>query len=99
LEPSQHLLKDRGKPRNPVTKWPVAGPSGCTLTFNQQSGKKNMGHSFSFAENKYFIRHGQHRKHRAKYLPSRCLAMVVSFGSTIPDFKRLGEYSDTQTAR
>jgi hypothetical protein len=31
-EPSQHLLEDRGKPRKPVSRWPVAGPSGCILT-------------------------------------------------------------------
>jgi hypothetical protein len=40
LEPSQHLLKDRGKPRKPVSRWPVAGPSGYTLTYSQQSGKQ-----------------------------------------------------------
>jgi hypothetical protein len=28
LEPSQHLLQERGKPRKPVSRWPVAGPSG-----------------------------------------------------------------------
>jgi len=27
-EPSQHSLIDIGKPRKPVSKWPVAGPSG-----------------------------------------------------------------------
>jgi hypothetical protein len=44
VEPSQYLLKDRGKPRKPVSRWPVAGPSGCILTSSQQSGKqKYMG--------------------------------------------------------
>jgi hypothetical protein len=37
-EPAQHLLEDRGKPRKPVSRWPVAGPSGCILTTSQQSG-------------------------------------------------------------
>jgi hypothetical protein len=23
------LFEDRGKPRKPVSRWPVAGPSGC----------------------------------------------------------------------
>jgi hypothetical protein len=36
-EPSQHLFKDRGKPRKPVSRWPVAGFSGCILTSSQQS--------------------------------------------------------------
>jgi hypothetical protein len=26
-EPTQHLLKDRGKPRKAMSRWPVAGPS------------------------------------------------------------------------
>jgi hypothetical protein len=39
-EPSQHLLEDRGKPRKHVSRWPVAGPSGCILTTSQQSGKQ-----------------------------------------------------------
>jgi hypothetical protein len=34
------LLKDRGKPRKPVSRWPVAGPSGYTLTTSQQSGNQ-----------------------------------------------------------
>jgi hypothetical protein len=41
-EPSQHLLEDRGKPRKPVSRWPVAGPSGCILTTSQQSGKQKL---------------------------------------------------------
>jgi hypothetical protein len=32
------LLEDRGKPRKPVSRRPVAGPSGCILTTSQQSG-------------------------------------------------------------
>jgi hypothetical protein len=48
-EPSQHLLKDRGKPRNPVSRWPAAGLSGCILTSSQRSGKqKYMGDSLIF---------------------------------------------------
>jgi hypothetical protein len=39
-EPSQHLLEDRGKPRKPVSRWPVAGPSGCIMTTSQQSGRR-----------------------------------------------------------
>jgi hypothetical protein len=39
-EPSQHLLKHRGKPGKPESRWPVAGPSGCILTSSQQSGKQ-----------------------------------------------------------
>jgi hypothetical protein len=41
-EPSQHLLEDRGNPRKPVSRWPVAGPSGCILTTSQQSGKQKF---------------------------------------------------------
>jgi hypothetical protein len=41
-ETSQHLLKDRRKPRKPVLRWPVAGPSGCMLTTSQQSGKQKI---------------------------------------------------------
>jgi hypothetical protein len=41
---SQHLIEDTGKPRKPMSRWPVAGPSGCILTPSQQSGKrKNRG--------------------------------------------------------
>jgi hypothetical protein len=29
-EPSQHSLEDRGKPREPVSRWPVAGAPVCT---------------------------------------------------------------------
>jgi hypothetical protein len=36
------LLEDRGKPRKPVSRWPVAGPSGCILTTSQQSGKQKL---------------------------------------------------------
>jgi hypothetical protein len=32
-EPSQHLLEDRGKPRKPVSRWPVAGPYLSSLTY------------------------------------------------------------------
>ena len=39
---SQHPLEDRGKPRKPVARWPVAGPSGCVPNSRQQSGKTNM---------------------------------------------------------
>jgi hypothetical protein len=42
LGTSQHLLKDRGKPRKPVSRWPVAGPSGCILTTSRQSGKQKL---------------------------------------------------------
>jgi hypothetical protein len=41
-EPSQHLLENRGKPRKPVLRWPVAGPSGCILTTSLQSGKQKL---------------------------------------------------------
>jgi hypothetical protein len=38
--------KHGGKPRTPESRWPVTGPSGCTLTSSQQSCKqKNMGDS------------------------------------------------------
>jgi hypothetical protein len=38
------LIKDRGKPRKPVSRWPFAGPTGCVLTSSQHSGKqKNVG--------------------------------------------------------
>jgi hypothetical protein len=30
------------KPRKPVSRWPVAGPSGCILTTSQQSGKQKL---------------------------------------------------------
>ena len=33
---SQHLLEDRGKPRKPVSKWPVTGPFGFAMTSGQQ---------------------------------------------------------------
>jgi hypothetical protein len=36
------LLKYRGKPRKPVSRWPVAGTSGCVLTTSQQSGKQKL---------------------------------------------------------
>jgi hypothetical protein len=39
-EPSQHLLKDTGKPRKFVSIWPVTGPSGCVLNSDQQSGNE-----------------------------------------------------------
>jgi hypothetical protein len=42
LELSQYLLEDRGKPREPVSRWPVAGSSGCTLTSSDQSGKQKI---------------------------------------------------------
>jgi hypothetical protein len=42
LEPSQHLLEDRGKPGKPVSRLPVAGTSRCILTTSQQSGKKKV---------------------------------------------------------
>jgi hypothetical protein len=37
-EPSLHLLEDTGRPRKPVLRWPVAGPSVYTrtLTSSQQ---------------------------------------------------------------
>jgi hypothetical protein len=41
-EPSQRLLENRGKPRKPVSRWPVAGPSGCILTSSQKYGKINI---------------------------------------------------------
>jgi hypothetical protein len=41
-EPSEHLLEGRGKPRKPVSRWPVAGPSGCIMTTGQQSGKRKL---------------------------------------------------------
>jgi hypothetical protein len=40
-EPSQNFLEDGGKSRKPVSRWQVAGPSGCILTTSQQSGKRN----------------------------------------------------------
>jgi hypothetical protein len=36
------LPEDRGKPRKPVSRWPVAGPAGCVLTTSQQSGKQKF---------------------------------------------------------
>jgi hypothetical protein len=36
-EPSQHSLEDRGKQRNPVSRWPVKGTSGYTLDSSPQS--------------------------------------------------------------
>jgi hypothetical protein len=36
--PHQHLLKKRIL-RKPLSRWPVIGTSGCTLTFSQQCGK------------------------------------------------------------
>jgi hypothetical protein len=36
-EPSQYFLGDREKPRNPVSQWPVAGPSRHTPASSQQS--------------------------------------------------------------
>jgi hypothetical protein len=36
------LLEDRGKPGKPVSRWPVAGPSGCILTTSQQSGRRSL---------------------------------------------------------
>jgi hypothetical protein len=41
-ETSQHLLEDRGKPRKPVSRWPVVGSSGCILTTSQQSSKQKL---------------------------------------------------------
>jgi hypothetical protein len=37
-EPSQHSFEDRGKPEEPVSRWPFPGPSGCILTSSQQFG-------------------------------------------------------------
>jgi len=42
------LLEDRGKIRKPVSGWPVTGPSGCTLTSNQQCANKNTESSKYF---------------------------------------------------
>jgi hypothetical protein len=39
-ESSQHLLVDRGKQRNPVSKWSLAGTSGYTLTSSSKSEKE-----------------------------------------------------------
>jgi hypothetical protein len=41
-KPSQYLFEDRGKPRKPVSRWQVAGPSGCILTTSQQSDKQKF---------------------------------------------------------
>jgi len=41
-EQSQHVLVDRGKPRKPVSRWQVAGPSGCILTSSQQCDKQKI---------------------------------------------------------
>jgi hypothetical protein len=38
LEQSQRLLEDRGEPRDSVSRWPVAGPSGYILTSSEQCG-------------------------------------------------------------
>jgi hypothetical protein len=46
LEPSEHLLKDKGKPRKPVSRSPVAGLSGCTLTSIQQTSRQNYMRDF-----------------------------------------------------
>jgi hypothetical protein len=48
-EPSQHLLEDRGKPRKPVSRWPVAGPSGCIQTTSRQSGKQKREKKYPLA--------------------------------------------------
>jgi hypothetical protein len=37
LKLTQCLLEDIGKPRKHVSRWPIAGPSGCILTSGQQS--------------------------------------------------------------
>jgi hypothetical protein len=43
-EPSQHLLVDRGKQRNLVSRWSLAGPSGYPLTCSSKFDKeKNVG--------------------------------------------------------
>jgi hypothetical protein len=48
-EAPQHLLKDRGELRKPVSRYLVAGPSGCVRTSNQQPGKQTpMGDSLKF---------------------------------------------------
>jgi hypothetical protein len=50
-----NLLGDGGKPRKPVPRWPVAGPSGYILTSSERSGKqKNIG----FPTEKYPAIHG-----------------------------------------
>lgn len=36
------MFEDGGKPRNPVPRWPVAGPSDCTLTSSELSSKQNI---------------------------------------------------------
>jgi hypothetical protein len=36
------FAEDRGKPRKPVSRWPVEGHSGCILTTSQQSGKQKL---------------------------------------------------------
>jgi hypothetical protein len=47
LELGNHLLENRGKPRKPVSRWPVAGPSGCILTNIQQSDKQTIKKSLA----------------------------------------------------
>jgi hypothetical protein len=49
--PTKHLLWDHEKP---WLSWPVAGPSGCKLTYSQQSGIKYAS-SFFFLSLKTFI--------------------------------------------
>jgi len=39
-ESFQQLFQNGGKPRKPVSRWPVAGTSGCTLSSSQQSGRR-----------------------------------------------------------
>jgi hypothetical protein len=37
-KPSQRLLEHEKTKETCVSRWPVAGPSGCILTSSQQSG-------------------------------------------------------------
>jgi hypothetical protein len=39
------LLESRGKPRKPVSRWPVAGPSGYVLTSNCSLANKRIDKS------------------------------------------------------
>jgi hypothetical protein len=39
-EPSQHLLEGGENPRQPVLRWPVAGPAACIMTSGKQYNTK-----------------------------------------------------------
>jgi hypothetical protein len=70
--PSQHSIKDRGKPSKPVSRWPVAGPSGYTLTviLKPEVNLNNMMHYVQ-------IQFLPHREHTASPLPKQLVTVAV----------------------